>query len=860
MLVHMRTRRIHVIGFFLAGTNASVHAQCLEDTNGDGHPIFGHTFQRVNQEPVGAGIGNGQGTGIAFGDLDADGDIDVVVAANLGADGGVAFVAVLVNEADGVYASPEVLVTGMGWETTDVALADLDGDGDLDVVAANGSNASISIFFNRGDANFGGQVVHPVGNQPRSVVAADLDADGDTDLAVLNVAGHDVSVLLNAGDGSFGSDETYFVGNVTQRGLQNFNFAFPGPFMAAGDLDADADEDLAIPAGGQVKIMVNDGAGSFSLAPEGVGLIGFNAYDIVIGDFNGDGLSDVAAVMTKTPATAVNVALNEGGMTFADPVAYDGDFFGCPGCFYNFMSIDAGDLDNDGDLDLVIGSQYAQGFAIFRNRGDGSFDPVEMVECYQGPWVVELRDVSGDGWTDAISLTIAVRSGMRINLNDGEGNLIRPELSSKIDALAGSSNDRMAAGDLNADGFTDMASVRSDTTVSLFQGHDDGTFTVLDQLDVPLTDRLAFVAMGDLNGDGQDDLVLADRGAGPEDAGAIWPLLNAGEMMFELLPPIELDTQAREVRLGDMDGDGDLDVVAWVSHVQVPGDPSPVDRRAMVLLNDGLGNLMSAQDLTFASHKYFGVPAALELGDIDADGDLDVVAGSGAIYAPGQLTVMANDGKGLLSVASAVVVQDHPQAIRLRDFDGDGDLDLALMANHNFNTPEVLAQPYLSIAMNDGSGAFTFEQEFVDANSLTNGQMVAADFDGDGAIDLAIPDVNGSMIVQLNDGTGDFGPAARYTSVDVCEAAAAADVDLDGRIDLLVGNKYDAGIMIFRNRLCPPCPADLNADGDLNILDFITFQQLFLAADPAADCDGDGELENPLDFVCFQQAFVGGCP
>jgi hypothetical protein len=419
---------------------------------------------------------------------------------------------------------------------------------------------------------------------------------------------------------------------------------------------------------------------------------------------------------------------------------------------------------------------------------------------------------------------------------------------------------RIAAGDLDGDGDADMGSVRGDSTVALFEGHAEGTFGVLEQLDIPAAARLESVAIGDLDADGLADIVLADRGPSAQEPGALHTLLNAGGLGFDALPPIDLDTQAREVRLGDMNADGDLDAVAWLSEVQVPGDPSPVGRRVMVLLNDGSARLEPAQELTFASHKWFGVPAAIELGDIDADGDLDVAAGSGAIYAPGQLTVMTNDGTGTLSIASVTPVQAHPQAIRLRDLDADGDLDLALMANHNFNTPDILLEPYLSIAMNDGDGAFTFSQEFVNTNSLTNGQMVAADFDNDADVDLAIPDINGSMLLHLNDGTGTFGPGAAYTSVDVCEAAAATDVDEDGRIDLLVGNRNDAGVMVFRNRSCPSCPADINTDGELNVLDFVAFQLAFQADDLSADCDADGVLTNPLDFICFQQSFQAGCP
>jgi hypothetical protein len=859
MLARMRTRNIHVVGVFLGVVSTIAHAQCIEDTNGDGHPLFGSLFQRPDVELVDGELAAARATGVAFGDLDGDGDLDAVCTQ---AAQGVeqildrTYLTVLFNLGDGVYGPPTLYKAGH--EVVMPVLGDFDLDGDLDVAVTNARDDTVSILYNDGAGVLSGETTYATGTMPRSLVAEDFDADGDADLAVLAVGIDAVSVLSNNGDGTFEPHVLKIVGGVTDRKNPNPTFPVPGPFLAAGDLDGDRDVDLAIPCGGQVKIMVNDGAGGFSVAPETIDVIGQDVYDIVIGDLNGDGLADVATAMTKTPASAVNVALNEGGMTFADPVAYDGDLFGCPGCFYNYMSIDAGDIDNDGDLDIAAGTEFMPGFAVFRNRGDGSFGPVEMIESYQGPWVVKLHDVSGDGWLDSISLTTAVRSGMRINLNDGAGKLITPDHV----ATEGEQSEqhwRMVAGDIDGDGYLDVATVRGWSNVELFEGHPDGTFTFRGEVDVGEPADLYDVAMGDLNGDGLGDLVLADEGGLQGEPGAIWVALQTAPFEFDVLDPILLDdSQAYEVILGDIDADGDLDALSRLVGVYPGDDDTPVDRRVLVLANDGFGNLSPVQKLTFASHTYF-ILGAMALGDLDADGDLDAVACAGPTYTPGLLGVLMNDGTGTLSIESTMDVPAHPQSIQLRDFDADGSLDLALMCNHSPANPVILQQAYLMIAMNDGTGAFEFTQEFIDINSHSNGQLVAADFDNDDDIDLALPDNTGFIEVHFSDGAGAFGPGARYTGVDHTPALAGADVDADGRVDLIGANAYSAGLMIFRNRLCPPCPADVNADGVLNILDFVAFQQAFVNRDPAADCDDDGALDNPLDFVCFQQVFQAGC-
>jgi hypothetical protein len=556
----------------------------------------------------------------------------------------------------------------------------------------------------------------------------------------------------------------------------------------------------------------------------------------------------------------VNVVINEGGLIFADPVTYSVVFGECDDCPYYFTSIDAGDLEQDGDADLVVGQWSWDRFALLRNAGDGTFGPMEKHNVFKFPWVVEFEDVTGDGHEDFVVLTTAIRSGMRIYFNDGQGNLIEPDHV----ATEGDQSEqhwRMAAGDVDADGDTDVATVRAWSNVELFEGRADGMFTFRGEFDAGEPANLWDVAMGDLDGDGLADLVMADRGEdGFKELGAVRVALQTAPFQFHVLEPILIDgMQAYQVVMGDMDADGDMDVVAGLGGVHPGDDLTPVDRRILVLSNDGSGNLSPAQEVTFASHTWF-VLGALALGDLDGDGDLDAAVASGPKWTAGVLAILTNDGTGTLSIESTMEAPPHPQSIRLCDFDADGSLDLALMCNHNGSPTNGLGvEPYLSIAMNDAKGGFVFTQEFIDINSRSNGQLVAADFDNDGDVDLALPDNTGFVEVHFNDGSGAFGPGARYTGVDHSPALAGADVDNDGRVDLIGANAYTAGLMIFRNRSCPPCAADVNADGALNILDFITFQQLFLAADPAADCDNDGRLSNPADFICFQQQFLAGC-
>lgn len=838
-----------IVGSLLVGIN--VFAQCPMD--GIGHPIFGSLHQRPDAEIIDGELGTARMTGVAFGDLDGDGLLDAVCA---GAAQGQAeilertYLTVLMNQGEGVYASPSIYDAGR--EVVMPALADFDLDGDLDVAVTNARDDTISILFNDGDGALSGETVLETGAMPRSLVARDLDGDRDSDLAVLNVGANSVSILMSNGDGSFQPHVVVPAGSVTDRGDPNPTFPFPGPWMDAGDLDGDGDVDLAVPAGSQVNLLVNDGEGGFALHETAADVIGASAYDIAACDLNGDGRLDLAVIVSHTSATAVNVVFNEGELRFADPIAYSADYLDCPECDYDFTSIDAGDLDGDGAPEIVIGQAVAHQYTVglFQNLGQGLFAGLQSLDFFQRPWVVELEDVTGDGCIDLIGLTHPQRSGLRIYVNDGEGELIRPRRVALNGRQTGQ-HKRMAPGDLDGDGLLDLVTVNRTTVIEIYDGLDDGTFRYHGQFAVDEPADIYELALGDLDANGLDDLVLADGGTfdGP---GAIWIAMQTAPFEFDVLAPILLeDAQAHDVAVADMDGDGDLDVLARLVGVYQKG--KPVDRRLLVLSNDGAGSLTGVQDLKVQSQIYWTL-GGLAVGDVDDDGDIDVLAASGPINAPSTLSVLLNEG-GVLTTESTIELPTHVQSLRLQDLDGDGVLDVALLFNHNGN--DLVEEPFLVIARGE-DGGFVVTQEIVKVDGHSNGQLVFADLDGDGDIDLASPDSAGFVLVHLNDGDGQFGPGVGYTQVEHTPALAGFDVDGDGRVDLIGANANSDGLTIIHSNLCS-CSGDLNEDGELNVLDFVAFQLHFQDQDMKADCDRDGRLSNPLDFICFHQLFLAGC-
>ena len=150
--------------------------------------------------------------GLVAADLDLDGHADLAVANRLASVSTAQFIAdvsVFINEGDGSFATPVGFYVGAAAES--VTAADFDGDGDLDLAAASSGDVnvpqdtgSVSALLNNGDATFARNVVYRAGDNPAWITAADLDADGDSDLIVTNLGSGSVSVFLNHGDGTFG--------------------------------------------------------------------------------------------------------------------------------------------------------------------------------------------------------------------------------------------------------------------------------------------------------------------------------------------------------------------------------------------------------------------------------------------------------------------------------------------------------------------------------------------------------------------------------------------------------------------------------------------------------------------------------
>jgi len=311
----------------------------------------------------------------------------------------------------------------------DVALGDLDGDGDLDAFIAS-DDAPNTVWINDGNGVFtdSGQTLST--NQTFNVTLGDIDADGDLDAFVSNLRQPD-RLWTNNGTGGFG-DSGQLLGT---NGSLSADFS---------DLDGDGDLDLFIAdfgldvgTGGVNRVWVNDGTGNFSDTGQ---LLGSNtSTDVLMGDLDGDGDADA---FVSNFAASNRVYFNDGSGIFTT-------FTDLPGTNVS-TGLDLGDVDGDGDLDAFV-VNLLQPDILWTNNGSGAFGmSTQILDCGESREVA-LADFDADGDLDAIiANSDSLTPGNCILTNDGSGNF------TSSGAIYGENKSfAVATGDVNGDGDID---------------------------------------------------------------------------------------------------------------------------------------------------------------------------------------------------------------------------------------------------------------------------------------------------------------------------------------------------------------------------------------------------------------------
>ncbi|GGF26222.1 FG-GAP-like repeat-containing protein [Hymenobacter cavernae] len=342
-----------------------------------------------------------------------------------------------------VQPSPGTFVTGpqadVGATPTSIAPADVDGDGDLDLLVSNSSPNWVSVRLNDGTGSFtNGWVEYSVGGALREIQATDFDGDGDLDFAVIS-GGFTPLVTVGLNDGT-----GHFPGRASANpGYTNAS----GRTVRTADVDADADEDILIAASGDIFVSLNTGAGSFGPVSPQLALGGNGARDLRTADIDGDGDLDLLASVATTSSNEVRVLLNDGSGSFGN-----GYSVRVPTAPYGLATAD---MDGDGDLDILTSSDPSSTttgtVTLLRNNGTGTFSAGAAVRVGSSPSVPAVADLDGDGDLDLVTASNVSTGGVSIRRNDGGGNF-----DAGTDLAVGSYNSSVTPADIDSDGDLDL--------------------------------------------------------------------------------------------------------------------------------------------------------------------------------------------------------------------------------------------------------------------------------------------------------------------------------------------------------------------------------------------------------------------
>jgi len=490
------------------------------------------------------------------------------------------------------------------------------------------------------------------------------------------------------------------------------------------------------------------GRASFSVGSSGEG-----PASVAVGDFNQDGVLDLAVVQASRNSVAILLGKVDG--TFAPAVFYDTGV--------QPVAVVVGDFDGDGRLDLAIanqncGSQFSCGangsVSILLGNGDGTFQPHTDVASGTQPGSMAVGDFNADGKLD-LAISNGAQNSVLVLLGNGDGTFQGPVAYGTPAMALG-----VAAGDFNGDGKIDLAVAGSQGAVSIFLGAGDGTFQPAGE--VLVLPGPHAVMVGDFNGDGMADLAVIYS---QENAVSI--LLGNGDGTFQ--PRLDYPTgiYPAALALGDFNGDGRLDLAV----------ANTADRTFSILLGSGDGTFQAALDFMLP-----GPPTALAAGDFNGDGKADL---SVVVSEVGAVSIITGRGDGTFSSPQAYGGSPGAWAVAAGDFSGDGKLDL-VTTNLGDNT--------LSMFLGGGDGTFQFDAAF--PTGPVPVEAAVADFNGDGKLDLAVvnqtctslPCQPGSVSIFLGNGDGTFQPRTDYPAGNIPVAVTVADFNGDGFPDLAVVN------------------------------------------------------------------------
>jgi hypothetical protein len=614
---------------------------------------------------------------IAIADFDGDTQLDIAVT-----NYGTKSVDILLGNGEGTYVSQINYGTGFVSAPFVIVNGNLNNDRRSEIVAAYDDYDNVDILVAHDTGSFTDQMMYLTGPSPIFVAVADLNNDGQLDFVVVNSNNNSVSVFLGYGSGSFSNEIRYLTGSDPQ-------------FLAVADFNNDKRLDIVVSNEGSDDVSILLGYGNGSFANQTKYSTGTSPRSVAAGDFNNDTQLDIVVANNGNDSVSIGLGYDNG--SFANQTKFSTGA--------SPLSVAVGDFNNDTQLDIVVANNGNDSVSVLLGYGNGSFASQTTYSTGSAPWFVTVGDFNNDSRLDII---VANSGSNDVSLLLGSGN---GSFADQLIYSIGPYPRFIAVADFNNDTRLDIIVATSgDNNVRVLLGYSNGSFS--NPMIHSAGSRPFSVAVGDFNDDSRLDIVTANLGSNSASI-----QFGCANEVFQKQTTLTTgnNSQPRSIVIADFNNDDQMDIAVANSGSHNIG----------IFL--GYGNISFSNQMTSSTGPYSS-PYSIAAGDFNNDTQLDIVV---ANYDSDSISVFLGYGNGSFANQTTYSTGSNslPYSVAVGDFNSDTILDIVVA---NYGTS------HLDVLLGYGNGTFGNLTSW----SLTYGDnpfsVVIGDFNSDNKLDFAV--------------------------------------------------------------------------------------------------------------------------